>query len=83
MRTRNPIESSEFGCTFDTAGCRLIDVDVWSVVFIDVLFDMQSDCCEGDGFTGPPTYALKSENWIGIVGEGFVLDMLVGRMYWV
>jgi hypothetical protein len=38
-----------------------------------VLFAVQSDGSEGDGFAGQPADALEGEDGVGVVREGLVL----------
>lgn len=47
---------------------------MWNLVFVNVLLDVKSYGCEGDGFARPPAYTLEGEDSVGIVGEGFVLQ---------
>ena len=58
VRANYPIECSIFRGTFESTGRRLINVDVWNLVFVNVLFDVESDGGEGDGFARKPAYAL-------------------------
>lgn len=73
VRMLDPIECAELGRAFDAAGSRLLDVDVGYVVF-GVLLCVEGDGGEGDGFAGPPADALKGEDGVGVIGEGFVLQ---------
>jgi len=67
-----PVQCSELGCAFDTPGCSLVDVDVGDTV-LGVLFYVEGDGCETDGFAGDPANALEGEDGFGVIGEGFVL----------
>lgn len=71
----HPVEDPDLGRAFDAASCGLLDVDVCGAGFV-VLFHIQGDGCETDGFTGEPADALEGEDGVGVVGEGFVLGVL-------
>lgn len=77
MRPGNPVKYPVFGCTFESACCVLINVNMWDVIFVGILLDVEGNGCEGNGFAFPPAYTLESKNWVGIIGEGFVLDKTV------
>lgn len=57
--SHSPIQGSQFGCSLDSTGGGLLDVDVDDAVVADVLFCVEGDGGEGDGFAGPPADALE------------------------
>jgi len=73
VRAFGPVELAEFGGAFDAASSGLLDVDVCVPVLRGVLFAVESDGGEGDGFAGQPADALEGEYGVGVVREGLVL----------
>ena len=59
MLAFRPIQSTLFGRTWNTASKPLIDIDVFDVVFISVMVDVQRESGGFNGFTKEPSYALE------------------------
>jgi hypothetical protein len=78
VRAGLPVEFTDFGGALDAAGRGLLDINVGVPVVSGVLFAVQGDGREGDGFAGYPADALEGEDGVGVVGEGFVLVGVLG-----
>jgi len=70
-----PVEDPILGGPRNAAGCGLLDVDVFGVVFRVVLY-VERYSGNGDYFAGHPTDALLCQDVVEVVGEGFIL------VYW-
>lgn len=70
-----PVEDPLLGGPLDAASRGLLDVDVFSVVFREVLY-VEGYSRNGDHFAGHPANALLCQDVIEVIGEGFIL------VYW-
>lgn len=74
-----PVQRAQLGRALQPAGRRLLDVDVHQPGVVRVLLDVQIDRGQADGRPGHPAHALQGEDWVRVIGEGFVLRARGGQ----